>query len=192
MNLQTATRQRQLLSFISPPCKGQFELSSIPLLSPSPPSDQILQAPDPGWKELKQLSESIRSALNPPEEGSTSQTRRQLHPKLGAAQRQASQGGQKLRQLAAEPGWMEPHDDKRHLCLYRVTSRTRPTQLSQEKQNRRVFQRKGSNQISWSHQDHTPPSHARAAATPAVDQSKLPSGEETGDVREGKLTLGAG
>ena len=38
----------QLLSFISPPCKGQFEFSSIPLLSPSPPSDQILQAADPG------------------------------------------------------------------------------------------------------------------------------------------------
>ena len=111
----------QLLSFISPPCKGWFEFSSIPLLSLSPPSDQILQAPDPGWQELKQLSESIRSALNPPEEGSTSQTRRQLHLKLGAAQRQASQRGQRLRQLAAEPGWMEPHDDKHHLCLYRVT-----------------------------------------------------------------------
>lgn len=82
--------QQQLLSFISSPYKGQFKFRSIPFLSPSPPSDQILQAPDPGWQEQQQLLVSVRSALNPPEECSTTQTTRQLHPKLGAAQRQAS------------------------------------------------------------------------------------------------------
>ena len=187
MNLQTATRQRQLLSFISPPCKGRFEFSSIPLLSPSPPSDQILQAPDPGWQELKQLSESIRSALNPPEEGSTSQTRRQLHPKLGAAQRQASQRGQRLRQLAAEPGWMEPHDDKHHLCLYRVTKGQGPLSYLKRSRTDESFREKEAikypGHIKTTLHLHTPEQLPRRL---------LPNGEEMGDVREGKLTLGAG
>jgi len=109
--------QQQLLSFISSPYKGQFKFRSIPFLSPSPPSDQILQAPDPGWQEPQQLLVSIRSALNPLEKGSTFQTKGQLHLKLGVAQRQAFPWGQRLRQLAAWAGWMELHDDKCHLCL---------------------------------------------------------------------------
>ena len=56
---------------------------------PNSPIRPDTAAPDPGRQGPQQLLVSIRSALNPLDEGSTSQTTGQLHLKLGVAQRQA-------------------------------------------------------------------------------------------------------
>lgn len=143
-----------------PPVNG--DLSSAAFLScPQVPHQtrycrhQIL-----GWQEPQQLLVSIRSALNPPGGGQHHSDQKQLHPKLGAAQRQSSREDRGsdnwLRELA---GWNPMMTNVTSACTEDFKDKAHSV-ISREAEQTSLSKKRKQSNILWSHQDHTPPSHA--------------------------------